>query len=95
MSLAATIMTSAQLSALDSHIFAKFAKLKQKSKRAGIRSIHEHIIKTVDFEDSTKGKFQERINSLISDGKVVNKSNRNKGFYWLNLDLVDITNECN
>ena len=33
------------------------------------------------------------MNSLISDGKVVNKSNGNKDSYWINLNLVDITNE--
>ena len=32
------------------------------------------------------------MNSLIFDGKVVNKSNRNKDSYWIYLDLVDITN---
>ena len=86
-------MTSGQLSALDSNIFVIIAKWKQQSKRADIGSIHAHIIKTVDFEDITKGNLQERMNSLISDGKMVNKSNRNKDSYWLNLDLTDITNE--
>ena len=33
------------------------------------------------------------MNSLISDGKIVDKSNRNKDSYRINLDLVDITNE--
>ena len=33
------------------------------------------------------------MNSLISDDKVVNKSNGNKDSYWINLNLVDITNE--
>ena len=32
------------------------------------------------------------MNSLISGGKVVNKSNQNKESYSINLDLVDITN---
>ena len=89
------IMTSGQLSALDSHIFTIIAKLKQQSKRADIDSIHAHIIKTVDFEDIARGNLQERMNSLIFDGKVGNKSNRNKNSYWINLDLVDITNESN
>ena len=35
------------------------------------------------------------MNSLISDGKVINKSNQNKSFYWINLDLVDITSKSN
>ena len=86
-------MTSGQLSALDSHIFAVIAKLKQQSKRADIDSFHVHIIKTVDFKDITKGNLQNRMNRPISAGKVVNKSNRNKDSYWINLDLVDVTNE--
>ena len=85
-------MTSEQSSALDSYSFAIIAKLKQQSKRADINSIHADIIKTVDFKDITKTKLQERINSLISDGKVVYKLNRNKESYWINLDLVNITN---
>ena len=86
-------MTSGQLSALDSHIFVIITKLKQQSKRADIDSIHAHIIKTADFENIIKGDLQKRMNSLISDGKVVNKSNRNKDSYWINRDLVYITNE--
>ena len=73
MSLAATIMTSAQLATLNSNIFAIIAKLKWRSKRDDINSIHVHIIKTVDFQNITKGNLQERINSLISDGKDINK----------------------
>ena len=61
-------MTSGQLSALDSHIFAVIAKLKQQSKRADIDSFHAHIIKTVDFKDITKGNLQNRMNRPISAG---------------------------
>ena len=68
-------MSSGQLSALDSHIFSIIAKLKQQS---NIGSIHAHIIKTIGFEEITKGNLQERMNSLIFDGKIVNKSNRNR-----------------
>ena len=86
-------MTPGQLSALDSHIFAVTAELKQQSKRVDIDIIHAHVTKTTDFEEVTKGNLQERMDSLISDGKVVNKSNRNQDTYWLDLDSVDITNE--
>lgn len=85
-------MTFEQSSALDKFIFAIIAKLKPQSKHADINSIRAHIIKTVDFKDITKTNLQERINSLISDGKVVYKLNRNKESYWINLDLVNITN---
>ena len=33
------------------------------------------------------------MNSLISNGKVVNKLNRKKDSYWINLELVNITDE--
>ena len=57
-------MTFGQLSTSDSHIFAIIVKLKQRSKRADVDSIHAHMMKT-----------------------------GNKDSYWINLDLVDITNE--
>ena len=41
----------------------------------------------------TKGNLQERINNLISNGKIVNKKTRNKDSYWRNLDFSDITAE--
>ena len=75
------IMTSGQLAALDSNIFAIITKLKQQPKRTDIDSIHANIIKPVDFEEITIGNFQERMNNLISDGKVINKSNQNKVSY--------------
>ena len=75
-------MTSGQLAALDSNFFfAIIATLEQHPKRTDINSIHAHIIKAVDFEEITKGNFQERMNNLISDSKVINKSNQNKVFY--------------
>ena len=74
-------MTSGQRAALGSNIFAIIAKLKRQPKRTDIDSIHAHIIKTVDFEEITKGNFQERMNNLISDSKVINKSNQNKVSY--------------
>ena len=86
MPLAVTIMTSGQLASLDSNIFPIIAKLKRQPKRADIDSVHAHVIKTLDFEKITNRNLQERINSLISNGKVVNRSNRNKDSYWINLD---------
>ena len=40
-----------------------------------------------------KGNLQERINSLISDGKHINKWNRNKDSDRISLDLPEITTE--
>ena len=78
MSLVATTLKYGQLGLLDSDILPIIPKLKQQSKRADTDSIHAHIIKTVDFEEITKGNLQERMNSLISDGKVINKSTKTK-----------------
>ena len=50
-------MTSEQFAAVDSIFFAIIAKLKRQSKRADINSTH--FIKTVDFEEITKGDLQE------------------------------------
>ena len=74
-------MTSGQLLASNIHVFAIIAELKQQSKRTNIDSIHARIIKTVYFEDITRGNLQERMNSLISDGKIVNKLNWNEDSY--------------
>ena len=63
-------MTYRQLAALYSNIFAIIAKLKRQLKRDT----------AVDVEEITKGNLRERINNLISDDKVINKSNLNKDF---------------
>lgn len=86
MPLGATIITSGQLAALDS---------KWRSNRASIDSIQAHIIKTVDFEEITRWSLRERKDSLISDGKAVNKSNQNKDSYWINMDLFTTESTLN
>lgn len=79
-------MNSGQPAALDRNIFTIIATLKRQSKRVDINGIHTNIIKTVDFEEVA-------INSLISDGKHINKSNRNKDSDPISLDLAEITTE--
>lgn len=79
-------MNSGQPAALDRNIFTIIATLKRQSKRVDINSIHTNIIKTVDFEEVAT-------NSLISDGKHINKSNRNKDSDRISLDLAEITTE--
>ena len=64
------IITSGQFATLNSNIFTIIAKLERQSKRVDNNSIHAEIIKTVDFEEITRENPQERINSLIADGKV-------------------------
>ena len=50
---------------------------RKKRKRAGIDSIHKKIVKTIDFNDTTKDDFQDSINILLINEKLINKINRN------------------
>lgn len=49
--------------------------LRRNAKLADFNSIHTNIMKTVDIKEGTKGNLQERINNLIFDGQVKNKTN--------------------
>ena len=64
------IVTSGQFATLNSNILTIIGKLERQSKRVDNNSIHAEIIKTVGFEEITTENPQERINSLIADGKV-------------------------
>ena len=85
-------MTIGQFLVLNKNSFAITVKLKQISKRVDI-SIHAHITKSVDLEDIAKGNLEKRMNNLMSDGKVINKTNHNKNSYPINLDLINIATE--
>ena len=49
--------------------------------------------KTVDLENITKGNLAERVNNLMSDGKVINKTNHSKDSCLINLDLINTVTE--
>ena len=49
--------------------------------------------KTVDLENITKGNLEERMNNLMSDGKVINKTNHSKDSCLINLDLINTVTE--
>ena len=51
---------------------------KKTPKCPDIDSIYKEIIKTIDFEDTTKDDLQDRINVLLINEKLINKNlNRN------------------
>ena len=41
-------------------------------------------MKTVDFENITKEFLNDRIHTLITNGKMINKINRNADLYYAN-----------
>ena len=54
---------------IDDAIFSIILQIRKNNNRADLNSIHEHIIKIVDFEDVTKEYLDERSHTLITDGK--------------------------
>ena len=69
---------------IDDAIFSIILQIRKNNNRADVNSIHKHIIKIVDFEDVTKEYLDERIHTLITDGKIINKINRNADSYYVN-----------
>ena len=54
---------------IDDAIFSIILQIRKNNNRADLNSIHEHIIKIVDFEDVTKEYLDERSHTLITDRK--------------------------
>ena len=69
---------------IDDAIFSIILQIRKNNNRADVNSIHKHIIKIVDFEYVTKEYLDERIHTLITDGKIINKINRNADSHYLN-----------
>ena len=57
---------------IDDAIFSIILQIPKNNNRADVNSIHKHIIKIVDFEDVTKECLDDRIHTLIMDGKIIN-----------------------
>ena len=58
---------------------------KKNPKCPDIDSIYKEIIKTIDFEDTTKDDLQDRINVLLINEKLINNNlNRNLNSYSVN-----------
>ena len=50
----------------------------------------KEIKKSLDLEDVTKEILDDRIHTLINDGKILNKLNRNADSYYANSEIVDL-----
>ena len=80
----ATALIQSETISFDQNIFTVINDLKKKRKRADTDSIHKEIIKTIDFKDTTKDDFQDRINILLINENLINKINGNVNSYSVN-----------
>ena len=83
-SLTAIIVTLDQLAALKSNILPQL--LTQNVKQSVLILTVTVYILQIFFEEITKRNVQER--RIIFDGKVINKTNRSKDYFSVNVDIV-------
>ena len=67
----ATAFTQSKTISFGQNIFILINDLEKKRKRADIDSIHNEIIKTIGFKDTTKDDLQDRINILLINEKLI------------------------
>ena len=70
-----TVMSDEILKELDSKIYYAITKIRNDRKRAEINAIHKEVIKTLIFKDITKDHLQDRVDKLLKNGTLLNKSN--------------------
>ena len=74
---------------IDYQIFLNIFNIRKKNNRTDLDSIYKEIVKSLDFEHVTKEFLDDRIHTLINDGKI-NKINRNADSYYVNSELIDL-----
>ena len=67
--------------------------MKKQYKRANLGKIYNELIKTIDFENTSKEHLHDRVNELIIQGKIISKPNRNSDSYRANENIVDFNIE--
>ena len=70
-----------ELNTLNANIIAIINKLKNQNKRVDVDSIHKQLVKTTSMQDLTKEDLLKKVHDLETEGKIVNKLNRNKERY--------------
>ena len=78
-----------ELNTLNANIIAIINKLKNQNKRADIYSIHKQLVKMTSMQDLTKKDLLKKVHDLETEGKIVNKLNRNKDSFHVKKDIVD------
>ena len=69
---------------IDNEIFVTILRVRNKNNREDLERIYKKIKKSIDFGDVTKEFLGDRIHTLINDGKIINKLNRNADSYYVN-----------
>ena len=77
-----------ELNTLNASIITIIHKLKNQNKRADIDSIYKQLVKT-SMQDHTKKDLLKKVHDFETDGKIVNKLNRNKDAFHVRKDIVD------
>ena len=78
-----------ELNTLNANIITIINKLKNQNKQADIDSIHKQLIETTSMQDLTKEDLLKKVHDLETEGKIVNKLNRNKDSFHVSKDIVD------
>ena len=76
----------------DNEIFVTVLRITENNNRSDLEIdlIYKEIEKSIDFEDVTKEFLDDRIHTLINDGKIINKLIPNADSYYVNSELVDL-----
>ena len=67
--------------------------MKKQHKHVNLGKIYNELIKTINFENTSREHLHDGINELIIQGKIVNKPNRNDDLYRVNESIVDFNIE--
>ena len=54
-------------------ILVTILRIRKSNNRANLESIYKEIKKSLDFQDVTKEFLDDRIHTLINNGKIMNK----------------------
>ena len=70
---------------IDNEIVVTILRTRKNNNRADLDSIYKKIKKCLVFEDVTKEFLDDRIHTLINDGKILNRLNRNADSYYVTM----------
>ena len=64
-------------------------KLKNQNRRADIYITRKQLVKATSMQDLTKEHLLKKVHDLETEGKILNKLNRNKDSFHVRKDIVD------
>ena len=73
---------------VDNEIFVTILRIRKNNNRADLDNSYKEIKKSLDFEDVPKEFLDDRIHTLINNGKILNKLNRNAYSYYVKSEVI-------